>query len=376
METDCLITAKYVQLLTEPTEEYEKVINLFWHDNLFSVVKCLSRLPSGQVSGRKEAKHFCPYCLNGTSELMVRHIGDCRERGRQRTIFPKAEGETKEDGTIQVGKRTTMFKNHKHTTDVPFSIQADIECMIIDIPDEHWENRDVGQGMKKRFRKVHVPYMAGFSVTSNTKIEGVKPIMVTIRKKDDDHDLTKEFCEAMAGTVKELYDKHFKSQVLIKMSRKDEEDYNSSAKCHLCLEQIYPDSNRMYQKVRDHCHFTGKYCGAAHSTCNLKARKPDFIPTLFHNLEGYNEHLFLPSLAVNGENVTCIPLNEEKHKSLSKEILRYHVPGKEGGKTRAFNQRFIDSANFLGREPTRGRIQLFGEICRTESDPKTEGCIS
>jgi hypothetical protein len=50
---------------------------------------------------------------------------------------------------------------------------------------------------------------------------------------------------------------------------------------------------------------------------------------------------------VNGENVTSIPLNEEKHKSLSKEILRYHVPGKEGRKTRAFNQRFIDSANFL-----------------------------
>ena len=36
---DRLITAKYVQLLTEPTEEYEKVINLFWHDNHFSVVK-------------------------------------------------------------------------------------------------------------------------------------------------------------------------------------------------------------------------------------------------------------------------------------------------------------------------------------------------
>jgi hypothetical protein len=242
-----------------------------------------------------------------------------------------------------------MFKNHKHTTDVPFSIQADIECMIIDIPDEHWENRDVGQGMKKRFRKVHVPYMAGFSVTSNMKIEGFKPIMVTIRKKDDDHDhdLMKEFCEAMAGTVKELYDKHFKSQVPIKMSREDKEDYNSSAKCHLFLKQIYPDSNRMYQKVLDLCHLTGMYRGAAHSICNLKARKPDFIPTLFHNLEGYDEHLFLPSLTVNGENVTSIPLNEEKHKSLSKEILRYHVPGKEGGKTRAFNQRFIDSANFL-----------------------------
>jgi hypothetical protein len=84
--------------------------------------------------------------------------------------------------------------------------------MIMDISDEHWENRNVGQGMKKSFKKVHVPYLAGFDVTSNMKIEGFEPIMVTIRKRDDDHDLMKEFYEAMAETVKKLYDKHFKSR--------------------------------------------------------------------------------------------------------------------------------------------------------------------
>ena len=179
------------------------------------------------------------------------------------------------------------------------------------------------------------------------KIEGIEPTMVIIRKKDDDHDLMKEFCNTMSEAVMKLYDKHFRSKVPINMSPKDKKDYNSNKICHLCSKRFYPDSNEIYQKVRDHCHFTGKYRGAAHSICNLKARKPDLIPTLFHNLEGYDEHLFLPSLAVNGENVTSIPLNEEKHKSISKEILRYHIPGKEDGKTKAFNQRFIDSANFL-----------------------------
>ena len=139
METDPdgnrLVPAKYVQLLTEPTEECEKAINLFWHDNHFSVVKCLSRLLSSKVSGSKRTEHFCPYCLNhfGTRQLMVNHIKDCRERGRQRTIFPKPKGEVKEDGKVQKDRPTTKFKNHKHTTDVPFSIQADIECMIMDI---------------------------------------------------------------------------------------------------------------------------------------------------------------------------------------------------------------------------------------------------
>ena len=42
--------------------------------------------------------------------------------------------------------------------------------------------------------------------------------------------------------------------------------------CHICgkriLKKIANDKN--YQKVRDHCHFTGKYRCAAHSTGNLK----------------------------------------------------------------------------------------------------------
>ncbi|CAB4026565.1 uncharacterized transposon-derived [Paramuricea clavata] len=353
METDPdgdrLIAAKYVQLLTELTEEYEKVINLFWHDDHFSTIKCLSRLLSSQVSGNGKSEHFCPYCLNhfGTEQLMNSHTKDCCERGRQRTIFPVAVGDTKANGKKQEEKPIITFKNHKHTTDVPFSIQADTECMIMDIPDEHWENKKVGQGTRKRFRKVHVPNMAGFVITSNMKIEGFEPTMVIIRKKDDDHDLMKEFCKAMSEAVVKLYDKHFKSKFPINMSPEDERDYNSSERCHLCLGLPSPDSDSIYQKVRDHCHFTGKYRGAAHSICNLRASKPNFIPALFHNLEGYDEHLFLPSLAANGENVTSIPLSEEKHKSISKEVLKTRVPGNKEGKTKAFNLRFIDSANFL-----------------------------
>lgn len=50
-------------------------------------------------------------------------------------------------------------------------------------------------------------------------------------------------------------------------------------------------------KVRDHCHFTGKYCGAAHNSCNLQCRKPMILPVIFHNLQGYDSHLFIKQLA-------------------------------------------------------------------------------
>ena len=39
--------------------------------------------------------------------------------------------------------------------------------------------------------------------------------------------------------------------------------------------------DKKYCKVRDHCHYTGEYRGAAHSICNLKYSVPKKIPVVF-----------------------------------------------------------------------------------------------
>ena len=54
-------------------------------------------------------------------------------------------------------------------------------------------------------------------------------------------------------------------------------------------------------KVRDHCHWTGLYRGAAHSGCNLALRKLKRIPVVFHNLSGYDSHIIMQAL----NKVTC-----------------------------------------------------------------------
>ena len=48
--------------------------------------------------------------------------------------------------------------------------------------------------------------------------------------------------------------------------------------------------NKKYYKVRDHCHFTGKYRGAAHDICNLRYKTPKEIPLVFHNGSAYDYH--------------------------------------------------------------------------------------
>ena len=74
------------------------------------------------------------------------------------------------------------------------------------------------------------------------------------------------------------------------MTSEDEEIYNNSHICWICKQELNMD------KVRDHCHVTGKFRGAAHNKCNINLRLPKKLPIIFHNLQGYDDHLIFKEL--------------------------------------------------------------------------------
>ena len=101
----------------------------------------------------------------------------------------------------------------------------------------------------------------------------------------------KEFIEWVFEQKKycnEIINEYFNKK--LKMTIEDEDNYQNSQNCWICNEKIDD------KKVRDHCHITGKYRGAAHSQCNLKLRIYRKLPIIFHNLEGYDEHLIFREL--------------------------------------------------------------------------------
>ena len=51
-------------------------------------------------------------------------------------------------------------------------------------------------------------------------------------------------------------------------------------------------------KVRDHCHLTGKYRGPAHSICNINVTQKQlkFISFIFYNFSIYDCHMFFKKL--------------------------------------------------------------------------------
>ena len=50
--------------------------------------------------------------------------------------------------------------------------------------------------------------------------------------------------------------------------KEEREHYNKQTKCWMCGGE-FNDKDVYYVKVRVHCHFTGRYRGAAHNKCNF-----------------------------------------------------------------------------------------------------------
>ena len=134
----------------------------------------------------------------------------------------------------------------------------------------------------------------------------------------------------------------------------EEERFKNETKCWICKGKFNNDKDF---KVRDHCHFTGRFRGAAHNSCNLKYKKPDFTPIVFHNLSGYDSHLFIRNLGDSEGDLDCIPNNDEKYISFSKRIevgyFEKKVKNEKTGevkietKIKYHKMRFIDSNKFM-----------------------------
>ena len=87
-----------------------------------------------------------------------------------------------------------------------------------------------------------------------------------------------------------VYFKNTKEDII--MTKENEEDFKNNIICRFC------EKEKLSDKVRDHCHLTGKYRGPAHNTCNINVKQKDsnFIPIAFHNFTNYDCHMFFKRL--------------------------------------------------------------------------------
>ena len=161
----------------------------------------------------------------------------------------------------------------------------------------------------------------------------------------------KDCIENFCTKLKELGIKiiNYREKEMIPLTDGENKSYEKQKVCHICKKEFCTNENednefRQYKKVRDHCHFTGKFRGAAHSICNLRYKLPKKIQIEFHNSSTYDWYFIIKRLPEEFKGqFKCLGENTEKYITFSITIKKEH----DNDKTTTYKIKFIDSYRFM-----------------------------
>ena len=320
--------SKYTKSKKEDERKYNIVLLLIKNgeNSHYCLVKNLSALLTSQINKRKSKLYFCLNCLNGydNQEKLDHHKEYCGEKESIKINMPPPN-------------TYLNFKNFVHSEKAPFAIYADFESLVKPIKDK--EEPDPNISYTNKYQK-HEPVSFVYYIKSFNEDVYKSRLRTYVREKEEDPDVVDVFIDRLEEDVKTISKLGNKKMIIMK---KEEEQFKQASNCWICGKKL-----NLQDRVRDHCHFTGRYRGAAHNKCNLQYSKPNNISVFFHNLTGYDSHLFIKRLGVTEGNIDCIPNNEEKYISFSKTIKTgVYINNKGEERDKYFKIIFKDSLKFM-----------------------------
>ena len=284
-------------------------------------IKNLNRLLDGQVSKNKGSLEFCRNCLNHfPMDRLAAHQESCLSFEAVKIEMPPKDS-------------TMKFKNFNKKMEFPYVMYADFEARLETVPGVF---PNPGKSFTEKIQE-HKP--VSFAIHLVSDYWTPKPIVY--RAKSDEEDVGKKFVEVLGKFIKCLHEKTEPKPM--EFGDKDREKFISATHCFICEEKF----ERAKDKVRDHCHFTGKFRGAAHKECNCLYRVPTFVPVFLHNLKNYDAHFIVKALGTVPGNIKCLANNEEKYISFSKKFQVGEKIVRDKIVPEWFEARFLDSAGFM-----------------------------
>ena len=284
-----------------------------WH---YLAVKSLSRLLRG-ITSNHDADYYCLNCFHSyrTESKLNAHKKIC-----ENNKYCNIEMPSPNNNLIKYNQGDKSLK-------LSFIIYADLECMLKKI-DTCQNNPDLSSTTKIN---QHIP--SGYSIYTSCSFDKSNNKLSYYRGED----CMRRFCKDLKDHAKKIID--CKKKDMIPLTKEEQDNYNKENICHICKKEFNND------KVRDHCHFTGKYRGAAYNTCNLRYKIPKNIPVIFHNGSTYDYHFIIKELACEFDgNFECLGENTEKY-------ITFSVPIKKRIENKnidiAYKIKFIDSFRFM-----------------------------
>ena len=271
----------------------DRVIDLAIYKNHYVLIKKLD-----VFLGDHNKKFICRRCLSSyTSEnMLMKHKEKCGDDNIT---------------TIKTSNKSHLhWEKHFHKNPLYFRIYADFEA------DNEKDNRIIGNKTTNIYKQN--PVLNGYHIVS--ELEDV--LKSDYYKSPLGYNNVDWFVDEVIKLENEMafYFKNTKKDIII--TQKDEDDYRNNNICRFCEKEIISD------KVRDHCHLTGKYRGPAHSKCNINVtqKQSNFIPFIFHNFSNYDCHMFFKKLVDKKKDEVdfdIIPKTNEKYKSVTYGCIRF-----------------------------------------------------
>jgi hypothetical protein len=241
---------------------------------------------------------------------MQQHFDLCKQNKEQRIVVPEP------------GEFIT-FTKWMHKFEVPIIGFYDFESVMTtpNSPCLSCDAADMGQC----YHKSSVESVQEAGTFSITIVNFFRDVLYAQTYSGDD--AAEVFLDTLLNIPPALMEKLHANEPM-EMRPEDIRDFVSAVECHICENAFRRDDVR----VRDHCHLTGKYKGAAHQSCNLQRTESKRIPLFCHNFSGYDSHLILNALKPDPRIVAmkALPRNTEKFRVLE---INYYT--------------FLDSLSFL-----------------------------
>ena len=139
-----------------------------------------------------------------------------------------------------------------------------------------------------------------------------------VESMDEEEDLMADFFGLLAMLEPWLRELSQQNAEKTDYTRGELNRFRAATECYLCHEPLV-DGHARLAPVKDHCHYTGEYLGAAHNDCNWNCRRVlNRIPVFVHNFKNYDSHFLLKAMENADKNhIQALPVNMEKFRTLT-----------------------------------------------------------
>ena len=289
-----------------------------WH---CLVVKNLSGLLRGVTSNH----HGDFYCLNCFHSYSIKNKLEAHKKICKKHDYCHVEMPTKDNNTIK-------YNHGEKSTKLHVVIYPDLECLLEKM------STCINNPNESSTTEINKFTSSGYSIFTHCSFDKSKNKLNYYRGND----CMKKFCKDLREHATKII--NYEKKKIIPLTTEEKIHYNKQKICYICKKEFNINDEKNY-KVGDHCHYTGKYRGAAHNICYLRYKVPKEIPIVFHNGSTYDYHFIIKELVKEFEaNFECIGENTEKYITFSVPIKK-KIENKDIEIT--YKIKFIDRYRFM-----------------------------